>query len=187
MLKIQVLGKGLIPRGLGIAPRKEFFPADFNLIHTILLCPGLKVNMLCPENNKVIPVTNTNLKRLWDKYRSDKFVTTTTPVSAKPVEVKPVNSTEEDKNSKLVVEDPKIMINPNTISIIKENNEESVKLQEYTKDEEKSEAEKTEDVVTEEKKEDTTTDAPIKPVTNPNNNNNNNNYKNNNYKNHHKK
>jgi len=32
MLNIQVLGNGLIPRGLGLAPRLEPFPADYILI-----------------------------------------------------------------------------------------------------------------------------------------------------------
>lgn len=68
MLKIQVLGKGLIPRGLGLAPRKEPFMADFTLIATILSTPGLKVNMLHPEDGHAIELTNSNLKRNWDKY-----------------------------------------------------------------------------------------------------------------------
>lgn len=71
MLKIQVLGKGLIPRGYGLAPRKEFFKADLNLIQTILMTPGLKVNMLNPEDGKIVAVTNANVKRLWERYRSD--------------------------------------------------------------------------------------------------------------------
>lgn len=68
MLRIQVLGKGLIPRGLGLAPRKEPFMADFTLIATILATPGLKVNMLHPEDGHAIELTNNNLKRNWDKY-----------------------------------------------------------------------------------------------------------------------
>ena len=71
MLKIQVLGRGMIPRGYGLAPRKEFFNADLNLIGTILMTPGLKVNMLNPEDGKIIQVTNSNLKTLWNRYRSD--------------------------------------------------------------------------------------------------------------------
>ena len=51
MLKIQVLGNGFIPRGLGIAPRREPFKADLLLIQTILASPArftvkLQIKML---------------------------------------------------------------------------------------------------------------------------------------------
>lgn len=68
MLNIQVLGKGLIPRGLGIAPRKEPFPADYSLIATIMQTHGLKVNMIRPDDGKVVELTPNNVKRMWDKY-----------------------------------------------------------------------------------------------------------------------
>ena len=74
MLNIQVLGKGMIPRGYGLAPRKEFFKADLTTIQSILITPNLKVNMRNPEDGKIIPVTNSNLRKLWDKYRSDRVV-----------------------------------------------------------------------------------------------------------------
>ena len=97
MLQIQVLGKGMIPRGYGLAPRKEFFKADLNLIQTILATPGLTVNMLNPETKKVIPVTKANVKTLWNKYRLDKVIVSpgfkpndpTNPVIPAPVPVKP--------------------------------------------------------------------------------------------------
>lgn len=82
MLKIQVMGKGMIPRGYGLAPRKEPFPADLNLIQVILSTPGLSVNMINPETNKPVPITNQNLLRMWDKYsdvRATAKVVQTTP------------------------------------------------------------------------------------------------------------
>lgn len=68
MLNIQVLGKGLIPRGLGIAPRKEPFPADYTLIAAIMQTNGLEVHMINPDDGKPIKLTQQNVKRLWDKY-----------------------------------------------------------------------------------------------------------------------
>lgn len=67
-LKIQVLGKGIIPRGLGLAPRKEPFNAEYNTISVIVATPGLKVNMIHPDDGHLVEVTNKNLKRLYDTY-----------------------------------------------------------------------------------------------------------------------
>lgn len=72
MLKIQVLGRGMIPRGYGLAPRLEPFPADFTLITTIMSTPGLSVNMIHPENDRVIPLTNQNVKRMYETYANYK-------------------------------------------------------------------------------------------------------------------
>lgn len=72
MLKIQVLGKGLIPRGYGLAPKKHPFPADLILIETILKTPGLKVRMEHPADGHMVDVTTSNIKKLWAAY-SDKY------------------------------------------------------------------------------------------------------------------
>lgn len=84
-LKIQVLGKGLIPRGLGIAPRKAPFNADLNLIQLILKTPGLQVRMVHPETGQLMNVTTQTLQRLWDKY-SDKPVLSPAERAAKKKE-----------------------------------------------------------------------------------------------------
>lgn len=68
MLKIQVLGKGLIPRGHGIAPKKEPFSADLTLIGTILGTAGLKVNYINPETNQPSPLTRENYQNVYRKY-----------------------------------------------------------------------------------------------------------------------
>ena len=70
MLKIQVLGKGLIPRGLGLAPRKTPFDADLTLITTILNTHGLSVNYVNPEDGRLLPLNRQNCKRVWDKYNN---------------------------------------------------------------------------------------------------------------------
>ena len=68
-LKIQVNGSGLIPRGYGIAPRKEPFMAnDIYFINLILNTKGLTVKFLNPETNSLQDVDRKNLKKIWDKY-----------------------------------------------------------------------------------------------------------------------
>ena len=75
MLKIQVLGRGLIPRGYGLAPRKTPFFADLMMIETILHTNGLQVVMIHPEDGHGVRVTTQNVRKLWnaysDKYKSD--------------------------------------------------------------------------------------------------------------------
>lgn len=68
MLNIQVKGKGMIPRGYGLAPRLEPFPADRTLIATIMSTPGLEVYMIHPENKHAIKLTNQNFRRMWDSF-----------------------------------------------------------------------------------------------------------------------
>lgn len=185
MLKIQVLGKGMIPRGLGLAPRKEFFKADLNTIYAILVTPGLKVNMLNPENGSIVPVTTTNLKKLWDKYRSDKIVES----KVNTAETKAVS---ESSNEKVAIVAP--VLEPDA----KENKEiETSKVEvdkttevssEVMKEAEEAvladKEEKAEEVKVEQKSE--AAPVTIKPVMNPENgaNNNTNNSKGNN-NNHH--
>ncbi len=88
MLKIRVLGKGLIPRGYGLAPRKDPFPADLTLISTILHTPGLEVHMLHPGDGHDIKVTTSNVKKLWDQYSDKRFTGTQTATPKTPAEPK---------------------------------------------------------------------------------------------------
>lgn len=68
MLKINVLGTGMIPRGLGLAPRIEPFNADRMLIYTILNTKGLSVNYFNPDKKRMEPLTKKNLQKVFDKY-----------------------------------------------------------------------------------------------------------------------
>ena len=68
MLRIQVLGSGLIPRGHGIAPKKEPFPADLRLIGIILSTGGLKVNFVHPDSGKLVTLTRENYQDMYKKY-----------------------------------------------------------------------------------------------------------------------
>lgn len=91
MLNIQVLGNGLIPRGLGLAPRLEPFPADYTLICTIMQTRGLEVKMVNPDDGKLIKLTPNNVKRMWDKYGKR------TPVKRRVIEVNMPPQKEEEK------------------------------------------------------------------------------------------
>lgn len=82
MLKIQVLGKGLIPRGYGIAPRKEPFSADKNLISLILRSPGLSIKYISPVDGRAYDLDKNNFKRIWDKYSGKEFTATKTGPAA---------------------------------------------------------------------------------------------------------
>ena len=53
MLKIQVLGTGMIPRLGVIAPRIEPFMADLTWISLILSTPGLEINYIDPTDYSV--------------------------------------------------------------------------------------------------------------------------------------
>lgn len=73
MLKIQVLGQGLIPRGLGLAPRKEPFYADYRAIADILNASRLTVYYFNPDTGKFTKLTKETLKSAWDKYSEKEF------------------------------------------------------------------------------------------------------------------
>jgi hypothetical protein len=203
MLKIQVLGKGLIPRGYGLAPRKEFFKADLSLIQIILTTPGLKVNMLSPVDGKIIPVTRENVKKLWDKYRSDRIQNVVVekkdpkiPDVSIPAEVAKVNDIKLDATPTPIVTPlvNKIDTKPESAvlnatvdttpieTVVK--SEDLSKLEAVLADDTSKDAEKSESVKDESK--DSNASTGIKPIMAPeekkNNNQNNNHNNNNNHK-----
>lgn len=99
MLKIQVLGKGMIPRGYGLAPRKEPFYADLTLIATIIQTNGLTVNYVNPETGELKPLTRTNLTTIYKKYENyrpsekKEVIAPSTPVSTDNTPVETNEST----------------------------------------------------------------------------------------------
>ena len=93
-LKIQVFGKGLIPRGYGLAPRKNPFPADYVLIGTILNTPGLSVKYINPETGVPADLTKSNLKKIWDKYSN--YVAPVKPVVVEESASTPDNEVKGD-------------------------------------------------------------------------------------------
>lgn len=140
MLKIQVLGKGLIPRGYGLAPKKNPFPADLILIETILKNPGLKVRMMHPDDGHFVDVTTKNVKRLWeaysDKYTKDPKDGMHVKVSTNVAPVKPVAPKVEQKEEPLVA--PTDVLKPQVETPVTEEVKEETKPAE-SKEEDKQE------------------------------------------------
>ena len=67
-LLIQVLGVGLIPRGKGIAPKKEPFPATKKEIELIMEHGALKPRMLNTKTGKYVDITAKNFEKLWNTF-----------------------------------------------------------------------------------------------------------------------
>ena len=63
-VNIIVLGHGLIPRGLGIAPKKDPFPADIDLVK-LILAGGQRVVAIHPITKGKIEITYNNLNKMW--------------------------------------------------------------------------------------------------------------------------
>lgn len=139
-LKIQVLGKGMIPRGYGLAPRKEPFMADRTLIATILATPGLKVKYLNPNTNKFEGLTKDNFNRIYQAYNGvtapTKKVAVTAPqtppvtpaasVTPKAADVVPTTPVVEEKKEETPVEDVAPVIVEEETPAVEEKVEEDV-------------------------------------------------------------
>ena len=80
MLRIQVLGKGLIPRGHGIAPKKDPFPADLTLIGIILATPGLIVKYIHPDTGKPTDLTRENYQKVYKLHQHRVYKKEAAPV-----------------------------------------------------------------------------------------------------------
>ena len=88
-LMIQVNGKGMIPRGYGLAPRKEpFLASDIHLIYLILNTAGLSIKFVNPKTNQLEDLTKKNMKKMWDTY-----------ANYKKQEVKPQDPVEQEGQS----------------------------------------------------------------------------------------
>jgi len=157
MLKIQVLGKGLIPRGHGIAPRKTPFDADLNLIKLILATGTFKVNMLTPATGKLIPLTNGNLQKMWNTYGVQKKVASK-PTVTQPVKSSPV--TPEVRNVPVSNPVPPVQQNKN-------KQVETVETKEEVKSDNSTKKEETKETQVENKTEQKSNQS-FKPINNPN-------------------
>lgn len=106
MMIIRVLGSGLIPRGLGLAPRMTPTKASLNTIQTIMSTNGLTVEF-CKPDGTWIKLTRENLTGMWAVYGSDdvpvKTAQTTTNVS-KPVTPEPKFATAAPAETNVVNE-----------------------------------------------------------------------------------
>ena len=166
MIKIQVLGTGMIPRDLGIAPRKEPFYADRDIIYTILSTPGLRINYLHPEDGRLLPLTRENMKKVLDKFKNATYDKPTATTPARP-HVPEAPKKEESKPEEKKVEAPPTPPTP--------PKQETPPVNPQPKNETKVEAPKKEESKPEEKKveekKDEKADKPtsggLKPVTAP--------------------
>lgn len=154
-LRIQVLGRGLIPRGLGLAPRLTPFPADQTLCYTILNTNGLSIKFVHPESGNLLPLTTKNLKRMFELYDGKAYKEADKKQEKVSNPVAPVNH-EADKPVKVEPETPVV----------------------ETKQEEVKEEVVVDEVKEADKEEETKEDSTLKPINKPEENKNNNNYKN---------
>ena len=124
MVKIQVLGNGLIPRMGMLAPITEPFPVGRMTAATILqTSPNLTVNYLNPNDGKFHALTNQNITRVFDEFEDDEAATTAEApaeapvVNETPAEVSaPTSPAEPEVNDAPVESDKSEMVSENTES-----------------------------------------------------------------------
>lgn len=68
-IPIKVNGRGLIPRGHGLAP-KSYVKADLQLIQLILGTPGLSMDFIQEDTNTLIPLNRNNYLEIYERFVS---------------------------------------------------------------------------------------------------------------------
>lgn len=136
MVKIQVLGNGLIPRMGMLAPITEPFPVGRMTAATILqTSPNLTVNYLNPNDGKFHALTNQNIARVFDEFEDDEAAATAEApaeapvVNETPAPVEVTDSTpsvEPEVNDAPVESDKSEMVSENTESDETSENTEDV-------------------------------------------------------------
>lgn len=134
MVKIQVLGNGLIPRMGMLAPIMEPFPVGRMTAATILqTSPNLTVNYLNPNDGKFHALTNQNITRVFDEFEDDEATATVEApaeapvVNETPAEVSaPTSPAEPEVNDAPVESDKSEMVSENTESDETSENTEDV-------------------------------------------------------------
>ena len=138
MLKIQVLGSGLVPRIGRLAPIKDPFPADKTLIGTIFATSKMKINYLHPRTNKLMPLTRNNFAEVWDEYGEEEYVSASaSPVDPSKVETKKQQEAPAQKNE---IPEKEREVSP-VVKEEKEKSEDEI-LEEMLKEDEKNKADK---------------------------------------------
>ena len=106
MIKDRILGHGLIPRGYGLAPRKEPLEIDWNFLNILLNNGSFKIQALVPDKKEFVDITIGNAKKMYEllsKKRTEvKEVIKVEPKVVQPVKVQPVVVKEEP----IIVEEP---------------------------------------------------------------------------------
>lgn len=134
MVKIQVLGNGLIPRMGILAPITEPFPVGRMTAATILqTSPNLTVNYLNPKDGKFHALTNQNITRVFDEFEDNEAAATVEApaeapvVNETPAEVSaPTPPAESEVNDAPVESDKSEMVSENTESDETSENTEDV-------------------------------------------------------------
>ena len=131
MIKIQVLGHGLIPRGNGLAPKKEPMEADLDLIKLMLNSGSLKLRAVNPNTGGTIPISFKNVDRIYKAFDGVvKKVETPKPVTRPSIpEKKPEAKKPEPETPKKVelndhiatVETVTVPTTPNDVSSYTDN------------------------------------------------------------------
>lgn len=132
MLKIQVLGNGMVPRLGRLGPIKDPFPADKTLIATIIATSKMKINYLDPKTNKLKPITRDNLNEIWEMYGETEYDAVTPKMEEVP-------STKEEKKES--VPEQKVQSPVKNESKPEEKSEDEL-LEEMIKEEEKNKSDK---------------------------------------------
>lgn len=148
MLSIQVLGRGLIPRGHGIAPKKAPFPADLTLIQLILRTPGLSINYINPKTKKLSPLTNENLTEVWNRFSDYKETKPSQNQVSKPVVPEIVK---QEAAAAPKVEEKKEETPAPAVETVVEETAEAVTTEETTDEEKKDEDDIIKPVLSDEK------------------------------------
>ena len=67
MIRVRILGKGLIPRGGGLAPKKEPIYVDLDYLTILVYSRNLRIQYLNPDTNKFEDLLLSNFKKIYDK------------------------------------------------------------------------------------------------------------------------
>lgn len=105
MVKIQVLGSGMIPRLGTIAPKLDPFDADLEFINLILSSGGLRPRLVNPITNAKIDITSENAARLykiWSDYKVPEKKAEPVLAPTAPVKVEPPTPVVEEKKEESV-------------------------------------------------------------------------------------
>lgn len=111
MLRVRILGSGLIPRGGGLAPKKEPILVDFNYLTILMYTRNLKIQYLDPDTNKFENMNLFNFKKIYDKISPKVDLQLKTErEAAKKVEEETAKTTEQlktevDKGVETIVEE----------------------------------------------------------------------------------
>jgi hypothetical protein len=109
MMKIIVKGKGLIPRGYGLAPRLTPFNASFDHIAIMLATGTFQLETIDPDTKKPVIITKHNFRKLYSRHQEVKKSDIRKETTPAPVQVQD-KVVEEKPNVEPMVEEVKPII-----------------------------------------------------------------------------